>query len=84
MSERRSETISPTAHYTGYVWYANGLSHPAFATREGRLFYEALRPANAAARAIGGPTLDIRRRRGGARSISRWPLAVFGPWSTPA
>src|SRR6476646_6893471 len=52
MAERRSETISPTAHYTGYTWFANGLSHPAFATKEGRVFYETLRPANAAARAI--------------------------------
>jgi O-methyltransferase involved in polyketide biosynthesis len=58
MSQRGSETISPTAHYTGYVWYANGLSHPAFATREGRLLYGALRPANAASRAVGGPTLE--------------------------
>ncbi len=58
MAERRSETISPTAHYTGYVWFANGMSHPAFATKEGRLFYEALRPANAASRALGGPTLE--------------------------
>ena len=24
----RSEAISPTAHYTGYVWARNGLSHP--------------------------------------------------------
>ncbi|HTJ45861.1 MAG TPA: class I SAM-dependent methyltransferase [Kofleriaceae bacterium] len=58
MAERRSETISPTAHYTGYVWFANGLSHPAFATREGKLFYEALRPANAASKMLGGPTLE--------------------------
>jgi O-methyltransferase involved in polyketide biosynthesis len=58
MAERRSETISPTAHYTGYVWFANGLSHPAFATKEGRFFYEALRPANMASRAFGGPTLE--------------------------
>jgi O-methyltransferase involved in polyketide biosynthesis len=58
MAERRSETISPTAHYTGYTWFANGLSHPAFATKEGRIFYETLRPANAASRALGGPTLE--------------------------
>src|SRR5262245_8502192 len=58
MAERRSETITPTAHYTGYVWFANGLSHPAFATKEGRFFYQALRPANAASRAMGGPTLE--------------------------
>ena len=27
-----SEAISPTAHYTGYVWARNGLSHPALST----------------------------------------------------
>lgn len=36
--------ISPTAHYTGYVWYRNGLSPAALATVGGRLFYEAVRP----------------------------------------
>jgi O-methyltransferase involved in polyketide biosynthesis len=56
--ERGSERISPTAHYTGYVWFANGLSHPAFASREGRVLYTALHPANAAVRAVGGPTLE--------------------------
>jgi len=55
---RGSESISPTAHYTGYVWFANGMSHPAFATNEGRLLYHALRPANLAARAVGGPSLE--------------------------
>jgi O-methyltransferase involved in polyketide biosynthesis len=58
MSRARSETISPTAHYTGYVWYAHGQSHVAFATRTGRVMYRALRAPNAAARAIGWPTLE--------------------------
>ena len=31
-----SDAISPTAHYTGYVWARNGLSHPALETPEGR------------------------------------------------
>ena len=45
MTEARgSEAISPTAHYTGYVWARNGLSHPALRTLEGRLMYEATRP----------------------------------------
>jgi O-methyltransferase involved in polyketide biosynthesis len=39
-----SEAISPTAHYTGYVWARNGLSHPELQTLEGRLLFEALRP----------------------------------------
>lgn len=58
MAERTSAAISPTAHYTGYVWVANGLSHPAFATGPGRAFYEALRPVNAFARAIHQPSLE--------------------------
>ena len=52
------ETISPTAHYTGYVWYAHGQSHEAFATRTGRLMYQALRGANIAAHAVGLPSLE--------------------------
>jgi O-methyltransferase involved in polyketide biosynthesis len=37
-------SISPTAHYTGYVWARNGLSHAGLATVEGRVLYESLRP----------------------------------------
>jgi hypothetical protein len=50
--------ISPTAHYTGYVWARNGLSHPELATREGRVMYEALRPAMTISRALGGASLE--------------------------
>src|SRR5690348_6965545 len=53
-----SETISPTAHYTGYVWARNGLSHPGLETREGRILYETLRPTMLASRALGGPSLE--------------------------
>jgi O-methyltransferase involved in polyketide biosynthesis len=53
-----SSRISPTAHYTGYIWYRNGLSHPAFATRPGWLLYQLLRPANAGYALTGGPTLE--------------------------
>lgn len=28
--------ISFTAHYTGYIWYSMGISHPVFATRKGK------------------------------------------------
>ena len=35
--------MSPTAHYTAYVWYRNGLSHPALATKRGRLMYSTMR-----------------------------------------
>ncbi|MGQ0697881.1 MAG: class I SAM-dependent methyltransferase [Panacagrimonas sp.] len=53
-----SDRISPTAHYTGYTWYRNGLSHPALVTREGRAMVHAARPFFAAARRIGAPTLE--------------------------
>ncbi|UQS27652.1 class I SAM-dependent methyltransferase [Amycolatopsis thermalba] len=55
---RRSETISPTAHYTGYVWVRHGLSDPAFATGEGRVLHRLLRPLMAVSGAVGGPTLE--------------------------
>ncbi len=54
----RSEAISPTAHYTGYVWARNGLSHPELATLQGRVMYESLRPTMTVSRALGGPTLE--------------------------
>jgi O-methyltransferase involved in polyketide biosynthesis len=58
MARPHPETISPTAHYTGYVWYAHGHSHEAFATRTGRLMYEALRAPGAVAHVVGWPTLE--------------------------
>ena len=58
MSRPHPETISPTAHYTGYVWLANGLSDPAFATPQGRLMYQTLRAPNRLAAFAGLPTLD--------------------------
>jgi O-methyltransferase involved in polyketide biosynthesis len=53
-----SEAISPTAHYTGYVWARNGLSHPELATLEGRVLFESLRPAITVSRALGGASLE--------------------------
>jgi O-methyltransferase involved in polyketide biosynthesis len=53
-----SSRISPTAHYTSYVWVANGLSHPALATTRGRLLHAALAPANAAYARLGHANLD--------------------------
>ncbi len=50
--------ISPTAHYTGYVWVRNGLSHPELATVEGRVMFEALHPMLIASRALGGASLE--------------------------
>lgn len=58
MKAAKSEAISPTAHYTGYVWARNGLSHPLLATAKGRMLYQALRPAMLGSAALGGPTLE--------------------------
>ena len=53
-----SETISPTAHYTGYVWSRNGLSHPALTTNEGRILFESLHPLMVVSGALGRPSLE--------------------------
>jgi O-methyltransferase involved in polyketide biosynthesis len=53
-----AETISPTAHYTGYVWARNGLSHPKLETLEGRIMFESLRPLMAVSTTLGGPSLE--------------------------
>jgi O-methyltransferase involved in polyketide biosynthesis len=53
-----SDRISPTAHYTGWVWARNGLSHPELETLEGRAMYESVRPAMAVSGALGRDTLE--------------------------
>jgi O-methyltransferase involved in polyketide biosynthesis len=53
-----SEAISPTAHYTGYVWARNGLSHPELSSTEGRLLFEALRPMMMVTGALRGISLE--------------------------
>lgn len=58
MARAHPEQISPTAHYTGYVWFANGYSNEAFATREGRLMWNALRIPNLIATRAHLPSLD--------------------------
>jgi O-methyltransferase involved in polyketide biosynthesis len=50
--------ISPTAHYTSYVWFRNGLSHSAFATKRGRALYEAARLLDGLSSSVGGPTVE--------------------------
>jgi O-methyltransferase involved in polyketide biosynthesis len=50
--------ISPTAHYTGYVWARNGLSHPELETVEGRMLFELTRPTMVVSRVLGGGTLE--------------------------
>lgn len=50
--------ISITAHYTGYVWYKNGLSTEPFVTPEGRAAYHALLPGDRMVRKFLGTDLE--------------------------
>lgn len=51
--------ISPTAHYTSFVWFKNGMSHRNLATPMGRLFFYSLQPFNLLSWALtGGVTLE--------------------------
>lgn len=50
--------VSPTAHYTGYVWARNGLSHPELETVEGRVLFETLRVPMTVSAILGGGTLE--------------------------
>jgi O-methyltransferase involved in polyketide biosynthesis len=58
MSRAKPEMISPTAHYTGYVWFAHGQSHEAFATRAGRIMHGALHAADLLAARVHLPTIE--------------------------
>jgi O-methyltransferase involved in polyketide biosynthesis len=63
MSSGSSARISPTAHYTAFVWYRNGLSHPALATAQGRAMYRALAPLD-----------RLSERRNGGLGLERFLL----------
>jgi len=59
MSTTDTARISPTAHYTGYVWYQNSLSNPALITQLGKRLYQVVRPFDYAARLfMPGRTLE--------------------------
>jgi O-methyltransferase involved in polyketide biosynthesis len=55
---RGSSAISPTAHYTGYVWARNGLGDADLATLPGRAMFTAARTMMAPLDLVGGPTLE--------------------------
>jgi O-methyltransferase involved in polyketide biosynthesis len=69
-----SDPISPTAHYTGYVWARNGLSHPELRTLEGRFLFESLRPVMTLGSILGRGTLEqylLSRHRAIDRLLER-------------
>ncbi|MEI8259792.1 MAG: NTP transferase domain-containing protein, partial [Deltaproteobacteria bacterium] len=55
-----SARISPTAHYTSYVWFRNGLSHPALVSPAGRALHLLLRPLNVAYERFGHRVITDR------------------------
>ncbi|MSP62164.1 MAG: class I SAM-dependent methyltransferase [Myxococcales bacterium] len=58
--QNESARISPTADYTSYVWFKNGLSDAALTTPLGRALHLALRPMNLLYEHRGGhPSLDM-------------------------
>ncbi len=67
MSAPDTSRISPTAHYTGYVWCRHGMSHAALETRQGRAYYRALQPFNRLSSAVNGgmnlETMLLQRHR---------------------
>ncbi len=55
---RGSDAISPTAHYTGWVWSRNGMSTPELSTGMGRMLFATSWPMNRLSSVAGGPTLE--------------------------
>lgn len=53
-----SRSISPTAHYTGQVWYRNGLSFEELHTSNGELLYNLLLPIQPLVRFAMGASLE--------------------------
>jgi O-methyltransferase involved in polyketide biosynthesis len=53
-----SSAISPTAHYTGYVWARHGLGDADLATGAGRVLFTAGQGVLAPLELLGGPTLE--------------------------
>lgn len=57
-SATESAKISPTAHYTGYIWYKNGLSDERFKTTQGLILYKLLQPLMGLSALRKGPVLE--------------------------
>lgn len=56
--------ISFTAHYTGYIWYQMGISHPALATSKGKFLARLVHPLESwAERYVGGSMRTTLKQR---------------------
>lgn len=62
LSEHRH--ISFTAHYTGYIWYKMGISHPVFATSKGKWLAKLVHPLETwAEKHVGGSMRTTLKQR---------------------
>lgn len=62
LSEHRH--ISFTAHYTGYIWYKMGISHPVFATSQGKFLAKLVHPLESwAEKNVGGSMRTTLKQR---------------------
>lgn len=57
LSKAPSARISPTAYYTGHVWYRNGLASRAFYSRRGHVLFASIQPIIRAASLFNGGLL---------------------------
>jgi O-methyltransferase involved in polyketide biosynthesis len=56
--------ISFTAHYTGYIWYQMGISHPVFATNKGKFLAKLVHPLESwAEKHVGGSMRTTLKQR---------------------
>lgn len=56
--------ISFTAHYTGYIWYSMGISHPVFATSKGKFLAKLVHPLESwAEKHVGGSMRTTLKQR---------------------
>jgi len=56
--------ISFTAHYTGYIWYQMGISHPALATKKGKTLAALVHPIESwAEKHVGGSMRTTLKQR---------------------
>ena len=56
--------ISFTAHYTGYIWYKLGISHPVFATQKGKWLAKLVHPLESwAEKYVGGSMRTTLKQR---------------------
>jgi O-methyltransferase involved in polyketide biosynthesis len=54
----KQSRVSPTAHYTSYIWVKHGLSPPELRTPTGFLLYWIMEPVMALSRLMNGPTIE--------------------------